>query len=642
MGRNLFSEQPEQPKKGRNLFAAPIVEQQAYNQPLDGVSVGPVEPIDPDFAVESALRLGGATDDDLTTPKTQPAPSFEEQYRANREGVKDAALTLASGATTGAFGGFGGIVEGFIKEALSGNLGSREAAKRIEQLSMERAGQFTRQPKTEVGQDLVKSAGELMAPLAAVPPVAPQVGVIQQGLKATAPVAKQAVKSSIAQIDDAAKLVSQRMKSRQKDLFADSVGAASLTKADQRQLRADELPVKMKLTEGQKSRDFDQTRFERETAKMLDTGAPLRDRFEQQNLQLQQNVDVFIDETGGQAFSLRDIGESVDKALRSKIAKDKKRIRRLYKEAELSGGMKENVDSKPLAKYLNDNRAEREENKIMVKLQRQINAMEIGEGSFEGGDLSIRDITLKESEALRRFVNRNTDWTDANESRIAGSLKGIIDDMTEGKGNNKYKAARAARRKLGQDIENNSLMKSLTTLKRGTEERAIALEDVLRKSIISPSSPNDSVRQLRRVLQNSGEQGKQAWRDLQGGTLQHIQSEMIKNVATNQRGDRVVSAARLDKVIRDLDKSGKLDTLYGKKGAEQLRTLNDVAKTILTSPPDAVNTSNTASVLAGMMDIVVSGSQGIPLPIMTAGRVILSHVKDKKLRDRVKQALGEQ
>jgi len=184
-----------------------------------------------------------------------------------------------------------------------------------------------------------------------------------------------------------------------------------------------------------------------------------------------------------------------------------------------------------------------------------------------------------------------------------------------------------------------ALMKNLTGLKRGTEERAIALEDILNKAVFSKSTSRDSLHRLRRVLQNSGQEGKQAWKDIQAGTIQNIQDEILKNVQFNERGDRMVSAAKFDKVVRDLDNSGKLELLYGKKGAEQVRTLNEVAHTILTSPPGTINTSNTATVMAFLMDIAISGSAGVPAPVMSTAKAITGALKDRKLKKRVQDAL---
>jgi len=139
----------------------------------------------------------------------------------------------------------------------------------------------------------------------------------------------------------------------------------------------------------------------------------------------------------------------------------------------------------------------------------------------------------------------------------------------------------------------------------------------------------------------SGEGGKQAWKELQGGTLRHIRDEALKSVATDVEGNRIVSPAQLDRVMNNLDKTGKLDFTFGKRGAEQLRVLNDVAQTLLTAPPGSVNTSNTASVIAGLMDVAISGTAGVPAPIMSSFRILTSSVKDARLKKRIKQALGE-
>ena len=120
-----------------------------------------------------------------------------------------------------------------------------------------------------------------------------------------------------------------------------------------------------------------------------------------------------------------------------------------------------------------------------------------------------------------------------------------------------------------------------------------------------------------------------------------MRDEATKGVGRDELGNPILSPAQLDRVVGQLDKSGKLDFVFGKKGAEQLRTINDVAKDVLTAPPGAVNTSNTASVLAGMMDIAISGTAGVPAPVMTSFRLLTKGIKDAKTRARVRQALGE-
>jgi len=123
--------------------------------------------------------------------------------------------------------------------------------------------------------------------------------------------------------------------------------------------------------------------------------------------------------------------------------------------------------------------------------------------------------------------------------------------------------------------------------------------------------------------------------------VKFLRDEATKGVGRDELGNPILSPGQLDRVITQLDKSGKLDFVFGKKGAEQLRTINDVAKDVLVAPPGSVNTSNTASVLAGMMDIAISGTAGVPAPIMTSFRLLTKGIKDAKTRSRVKQALGE-
>lgn len=572
----------------------------------------------------------------------EPDPTLGDRVK----GVLETGATMATGMTTGLIGQIEGTVEGIIKEVLAGEFGSYEAADRIEKLAMERAGQLTYTPGTETGQEYVENVGETLAPLAAIPPLA-EAQILaananraaQQGRMA----AQQQVQRVQPQVQQVAQEISKRVKERlpQRQQSADqSVGAAQVPATVARQAQADELPVPIKLTEGQKTRDFEAQRFERETAKLPEEGAPIRERFEDQNLQLQQNLDEFIDATGSELTDLRGVGEIVDKALRNRAARDKIKIRTLYKEAEKAGEMEAPVQLDNFVKHLVDSAPEAEVANVLKAVKAK--AIQLG-AAVEGpdGQLIAKPVSLKDAELLRRSINNATNAEPTN-IRQASIMKELIDETTAGSGGDKYRQARRARAKYAQDYENIGLVKNLLGLKRGSDDRAIALEDVVRKSILEPSASLDSVRQLRRLLQTkSGPDGKQAWKELQGATLRHIQDQMLKGVTTNQRGDRIVSPAQLDRAITALDKTGKLDFIFGKKGAEQLRTINDVAKTVLTAPPGAVNTSNTATVLAGLMDVAMTGATGVPAPIATSFKLLTGQIKDAKLKARIKKALGE-
>lgn len=552
-------------------------------------------------------------------------------------GAGEAALSLGTAATTGTVIMAGGFLKGLAESILSGEFGSAQAADAVYRKAQEAAKAGTYAPRTQAGQEITKDVGDLAALGPPVLPVVPAVAataapagrVTAEAAGKAGQAAKGAVKAAVEKVGG------------ESPASRGSAGAAAVDAATLRQAKADELPIPPKLTEGQKTRDFEAQRFERETAKDPEHGARIRERFADQNRQLQQNLDAFIDMTGAEAPDLRSIGLRVDSAIRDRAARDKTRIRTLYKEAEKAGEMQGETNLAPLADYLNQNRAGRTSAPIMQTIADELAVQGMGAGKLEDGSIVIAPGTLKQAENVRKAISKFAKATDPNDLRVASDLKAIIDTATEGSGGQAYKAARAARTKYARDYENVALAKNLIGQKRGSTDRAIALEDVLNRAILTPSTSLDEVRNIRRLLQTEGENGQQAWRDLQGGTLRYIKEEATKNVARNERGDPILSAAQLDRTITALDKNGKLDYVFGKKGAEQLRTINEVAKDVLTAVPGSVNTSNTAGVLLAALDMAISGSAGVPVPVLSGLKLASKKIKDAKVRARVKKALGE-
>lgn len=586
----------------------------------------------------------------------QPEPTMGQ----NIIGAGETALALGTGATAGGLGMIGGTLKGLAEQLLSGQFGTQQAADAVEQAATAGAEALTYAPRTQAGQEQTAAVGEALAPLAALAPFAGEVGAIGRGAKAAVPAASSAAALAPAAVRDAAGAVVAPLKRGAAAITdairppsaevqagiapgpggAQSAGAAAVEAGTLRQAKANELPVPIKLTEGQKNRsDFGQQRFEGEIAKNAEMGAPIRERHAQQNAQLQQNLDAFIDATGGTAPDLRTVGQSVDKALRSRVAQGKTRIRALYKEAEKSGEMEAPVKLKGIVDHLVENAPEAEVANVLKAARAK--AIQLGvarEG--ESGALIATPVSLKNAELFRRSINSATNAEPTN-IRQAAIMKGLIDDETAGAGGQAYKKARAERARFARDYENVGLVKNLIGKKGRSNDRAIALEDVLNRSIVGASASLDDVRQIRKLLQTEGAQGQQAWKDLQGATLQHIKDAATNNVARNQSGDAIVSAAGLDRAVKNLDKGGKLDFVFGKKGAEQIRTINDVAKDVLTTVPGAVNTSNTATVLAAMLDTGLTVSLGgIPAPIASGLRVAISRIQDRKTRARVQKALG--
>ena len=225
---------------------------------------------------------------------------------------------------------------------------------------------------------------------------------------------------------------------------------------------------------------------------------------------------------------------------------------------------------------------------------------------------------------------------DATNALFGKEVKGVIDQMIEGKGGELYKKARALRQRYAQEFEDHAVVEKLLAFKPGTKDRSVAFEDVFDHSIMKGSL--DDVHVLRNTLQTAGEQGKQAWRELQGATIRHIKDEITKNVQIDQAGNRVISPARLDRIVTELDKDGKLDFIFGKQGAQQIRDVNGIAQDVLTHPPGAVNHSNTASILTQTLDKVAAKVTGVPF-LGSAVNYGARELRESGERKRVREAL---
>lgn len=575
-------------------------------------------------------------------------------------GAGEAGLTTVTGATGGTLGMVGGTLGGLTGAIMTGQFGTPEALKMVEQSAMEGAQSLTYMPRTETGRDYAQNVGDVMQQVLPVTPMTAEMGMLSQAVKNAAPAVRATAGAGVAAAGEAAQPVVQAAGRAAEAVKAapgrameavglkptevaptpgtqGSVGAMGTDVATMRRIAGEELPVPVELTKGQATRDFGQLRFEQEAAKNPELGAPIRERMQQQNQAVRQSFDSWIDETGAQAPDNRAAGIAVDKALTAKAVRDRAEIRVAYKEAEKAGEMAAPVSTKQVVDALNASQSAESTAPVLTAAKKEL--IRLG-GAVEdaNGQLVAKDMSLGATEQLRKFVNKVT-GNDPTNIKFAGDLKRAIDASTEGAGGELYAKARGLRAKYADQYENRAIISDLLSNKRGMADRRVALEDVSDRILFRSSL--DDMRFARKVLQTGGEEGQQAWREIQGSALRYIRDEATKGVARDAAGNEIISASSLDKAIKRLDNEGKLDYLFGKRGAEKLRAVNDLAKVMFTTPPGSVNTSNTASVLLAALDMAVSGSAGMPLPIMSGLRMLLRNVKDRKLRARIQDALGK-
>ncbi|KQE41343.1 hypothetical protein APD45_05590 [Acinetobacter baumannii] len=617
----------------------------------------------PDFDANGVITY----DQPQAAPPT-PEPSFADKAL----GLGETALSAATGATGGMLGMIGGTIGQAGREILAGNFGTPEAAQRISQNAAEGAADLIYAPRTQTGQEYTQALGELSEPLVALTPALSELALAGQAARATAPITQgQAIRAGqavapvveragqmaarpVQAVANATRSGVQRMGEmvglrtpEAEGPAPANVGAAQVDQATIRHALSQDLPYPVQLTEGQMTRDPAQLKFEVETAKDPELGAPLRQRQEEQHQVMQHNLDAFIDMTGAQATNMREAGLSVDKALQKQLQADKNKVRVAYAKADKSEEAQAPVDvSQPVQvdnmepmsviDYLNSQPDLTTTPILQVAKKMAIETGVAAKG--EDGTLIPLTPSVKAMEKWRSEINNNVNY-EAPNIRQATILKNMIDAHTQPVEGVLYKTARAERKKLGDQWEKRKIITDLTTNKRGTDDRKVALEDI-QKRIIHDGSLDD-LRIAKRTLLTSGEEGKQAWRDIQGQTLQEIKKAATAGVAPDGQGNQMVSAAALNKAIKRLDDAGKLDYIFGPQGAEKLRAINEISKTLFTTPTSAaINHSNTAATLAAAMDIAMSGLSGFPAPVATALRLATKHIKDNKVRARVTQALN--
>lgn len=605
---------------------------------------------DVDAARKLAVVVSAARKDSANLIPGVQATGYSEPKPESTLGEKvvgagEAALSAITGAVGGTVGMTGGMLKGMAQEAISGQYGTPPAANRIEQEAMRGAQALTYAPRTEAGQDITRAVGEIAAPLAAIAPAMPiaQIPQLAQAARPVTQAAGIAARAGVAKASPVVQKAAQSIAQTAKEPFgAQSVGAAETPAALQRRTVAEQMPVPFRgesaLTKGQASRDFEDLQFEKETAKRSDAGKALRSRVEQQSETLLQNFDALSEVTNPQTVDVRELGRAVDAATRNKASNAMNRVRAAYRRADEQGETMEPVQMDPVVNGLQA--IQRYEGVAPVASSIRREAVRLGVVNDVDGQLQPGRVPIRDAELFRQFINDATDWGNRRESMVARQVISAIDDATENVGGANYRAARGLRRQYAQEFENVGLTRKILGTKRGTDERQIAYDDVFDRVVLSSSL--EEMNKMRRTLISGGRDGKQAWNDVKSRTIQHIKESALSQSQTDSKGNPIISVDKLNKTIANLDRDGKLDSMFGKRQAQVIRDLGDMSRVIYTAPPGAINHSNTASALQVALDSVVTfGLTGIPAPAATALREAAKYVKDRKLQQRIKEHLSE-
>lgn len=602
----------------------------------------------------------------LSAQKSPPKPQKSGGLADLLYGAAETALTVGTAATGGLFGTVGGAITGAREEIKAGRFGTPEAARAISERAAAGAQQYTYMPRTEAGMEQVQAIGQVAGLLPPVLPGALPAGMLSQSVRQAAPIVSatalrgaDAVRQGTGQVVAAAKKTPTIVR---ESLGLDvapttqtsrgSAGAAATPMGLQREQTAGSLGVK--LTLGEKERDPSQLAFEKEAVKGS-LGQPLITRAEQNNLSIMQRFDELLDETGADVAKSGDItltGNKLIDALSSGYAGAKAKTSAAYTRAKTQGELEAPTSIASVADYLNQNAPEASVAPILKVAREKGISLGIFE-QMDDGTLQAKPSTLADVELLRKSINKSI-GIDPTNKNFGRELKEAIDLSTDGLGGEAYKEARTLRKQQAIKYEGRAIVANLLTKVRGRDDPKIEASQAFQKSILN-STPEE-ITFLRRVLFTSGKDGQQAFRELQGATIDYLRKEAVKSGRTDSQGRAVVDTGAVRKATETLDANGRLDIMLGKKGAQNIRDVNEVLSYINTVPPGTlINNSGTAATLMENLrnNFAVGGAEmaltgfftGIPAPVLTSLRVGINQIKtnrqNAKLKARINQALNE-
>jgi hypothetical protein len=550
-------------------------------------------------------------------PVQEPQTSMAEKLRS----LYEVPATIGSAMVSQPASMLYGLGKGAVQDISQGKMPTAES-RDINYRQARQATQFQPTSPTSIGA-LESIGGALEA--AKIPPYIGNIGMIPSFAQA-AGVAKPAIQEAMQTAKPVVNTMAQALRKEVPTMAG--VGAAEVPEAINRVQMAQQLRVPGELSKGQALRDLGQQKFEIETPKQFpEIGKPLIEAQAKRNDTILQNFDAYVDATGKQTYGLRETGRVVDKALVNAANKAKSEINAAYTAARDAGETQQPVGYAPLKAYIDEQTPT-----VKRKLAPIISAVD--EEIAKNDAKKTGQISINNLEDIYQFINKNYEPGTVGEGH-AKAMKNIINQMTEGQGGELYQEARKLRTKFGREFENVGYVDKLLRTKPGTTDRSVAFEDVFDHAILNGSL--DDVRAIGMTLKKAGPEGQQAFKELQGQTIQYMKDQVSKSVDVDSFGNPVVSPAKFKSVVTQLDQDGKLDYIFGKSGADEIRNLLEYTINVNAPLKGAANYSNTSSALMSALDKI----GGIRIPgISNVASYAAQKGKESALKKQIQESIN--
>lgn len=419
-----------------------------------------------------------------------------------------------------------------------------------------------------------------------------------------------------------------------------SVGAAAVDTPRARAEKAANLPVPITIDRAQATRSPTDVKFAGVAAKTPHLAEQVFEHYADQNAKVQQNMQAGIEATGTQAQGVpaTDFGQRIKDYVESIKKARKADIRQKYAEADAAGELANPVSYQPVLDLIAKETGGRPTVASLNPLYK------ILEEEFTLNDpTGSRKIGVLQLEDVRQLINDQTDWNIPRQKEFSRKVKRLIDGITENAGGDIYKQARQERAQWSRDFEDQKTVRSINEIKKGTSDPSVPSEKIFDDIFLGKSG--DQVKRVLTLLDQSGPKGQQLVRDIKGRFGEHILENSTKNVQLDTKGRPYVSTPELNKLVTTLDKSGKLDLVFGPEWANHYRTLNEVTKEIQTKPREVLSTSGSGETILGALAGVggevlgqtLAEQPGLGVPMYVGQRILKAGMEKRKIsRDQTK------
>jgi Ca2+-binding EF-hand superfamily protein len=335
---------------------------------------------------------------------------------------------------------------------------------------------------------------------------------------------------------------------------------------------------------------------------------------EEQKQAISRKFQNMAEETGAKVAdptTMRQVGKLVDKALVNAYEQKFNAYKQAYAKADTAGETLQEVPYQNIIDFIKQKTPTMRKTLDPI-LDSVAESLKMNDPSGKG------TISIRALEDVYQQVGKIKNSPNAKE------LKSLIDQATEGAGGDLYRAARTQRKELANQFENVSRVDKLLGTKVGYADRKIAYEDIFKNVVLDGSL--EEMRTVTSLLKKAGPQGRQAYAELQGQTIEHLKDLLTK-------GDQM-SFKNFNTMVNELDFDDKLAYMFGKQGRQEIVDLRDALKDILVKQPGAVNYPNTGgTVMRGL-----AGLEAIKMPLAKqAAQFERGRLTTKRLEEALKQ-----